>query len=32
MKNYYRITLGKKRAYAIECFEKGIIAAGFLFD
>jgi len=32
MKSYYRVMLGQKSAFAEECFQKGIIAAGFLFD
>jgi len=32
MKSYYRVMLGQKSAFAEECFQQGIIAAGFLFD
>jgi len=32
MKSYYRVMLGQKSAFAEECFQKGIIASGFLFD
>lgn len=32
MRSYYRVMLGRKSAYAEECFQKNIIAAGFLFD
>ncbi len=32
MKSYYRVILGKKHAYAEECFKGNYIAAGFLLD
>ena len=31
MRNYYRVMLGKKHAFAEECFKGNYIAAGFLF-
>jgi len=29
MKSYYRVMLGKKSAYAAECFAGGYIGVGF---
>jgi restriction system protein len=32
MKSYYRIMLGKKSAFAVECFAGGFIGADFQMD
>lgn len=32
MKNYYRIMLGRKSAYAEEAYKGNFIAAGFIKD